>query len=149
MILPDVNLLIYTYDTGAPAHAGALAWWQSSLNGSEKILLCHPVIFGFLRISTSPRMMAAPLDVSQALSIIRGWLRHPLVSVAVPDRGNHERAMQLIDGVGTAGNLTTDAQIAAIALDHGAIVHTNDADFRRFPSVRWHNPLTGISGQNP
>jgi hypothetical protein len=42
---------------------------------------------------------------------------------------------------GTAGNLTTDAHLAALALEHGAELCSTDADFARFPGVRWRNPL--------
>lgn len=67
-----------------------------------------------------------------------------LVAAATRDgAGNHdvERALELLQGAGTGGNLTTDAQIAAIALRHRAIIHTADTDYARFPDVSWKNPL--------
>lgn len=44
--------------------------------------------------------------------------------------------------LGTAGNLTTDAQLAALAVEHQAELHSNDSDFARFDGLRWRNPLS-------
>jgi len=148
MIIPDANLLIYAYDRNAPDHPAALAWWQGCLSGSELVFLCHPVMFAFLRIITSSRIMASPLAVRDAVNIVESWLGQRSVSVVIPDAHHHQTVLWLLKAVGTAGNLTTDAQIAAIALAHGGTVHTNDADFKRFPGLLWNNPLNGHSGQN-
>jgi predicted nucleic acid-binding protein len=40
-----------------------------------------------------------------------------------------------------AGNLATDAHLAALAIEHGCVLCSNDADFGRFPGLRWVNPL--------
>jgi hypothetical protein len=48
---------------------------------------------------------------------------------------------QLLEPLGTAGNLTTDAHLAALALEHDAELCSVDADFSRFPGLRWSNPL--------
>jgi predicted nucleic acid-binding protein len=42
---------------------------------------------------------------------------------------------------GLAGSLTTDTHLAALAIEHQAEIHSNDADFARFPGLRWRNPL--------
>jgi len=42
---------------------------------------------------------------------------------------------------GMAGNLTTDAHLAAVALELGASVCSTDADFGRFPGVERISPL--------
>jgi predicted nucleic acid-binding protein len=39
------------------------------------------------------------------------------------------------------GNLTTDTHLAALAIEHQGELHSNDADFGRFPGLRWRNPL--------
>ena len=38
-------------------------------------------------------------------------------------------------------DLTTDAHIAAYAIEHAGTVYTNDGDFGRFEGLRWKNPL--------
>ena len=44
---------------------------------------------------------------------------------------------RLLLSAGTAGNLTTDAHIAAIAIEHQAEVLTFDKDFARFSGLRY------------
>ena len=55
--------------------------------------------------------------------------------------------LKLLEALGTAGNLVTDAQIAALTLEHGAVLHTADSDFLRFPGLRWFNPITGTASR--
>jgi predicted nucleic acid-binding protein len=46
---------------------------------------------------------------------------------------------------GRGGDLTSDAHVAALALEHGGTVYSQDADFARFPGVRWIDPLRNIT----
>jgi len=85
-----------------------------------------------------------PLTVAQAAGHIRSWLAQPNVELILPGDGHTERVLDLLQQTGTAGNLVTDAQLAALAIEQQAILHTADADFLRFPGVRWFNPITGI-----
>jgi toxin-antitoxin system PIN domain toxin len=142
MIVPDVNLLLYAYDTLSPFHARAVAWWQSCLTGDEPVGLAHVVMFGFMRVSTSPRAFHRPLAASEAAGHVRSWLEEPVVQVLVPGPAHAGHVLNLLGQLGTAGNLVTDAQIAALAIEHDAVVHTSDADFTRFPGLRWQNPIT-------
>ena len=141
MIVPDVNLLLYAYDAASPLHSRATSWWQACLTGTEPVGLTHVVMFGFVRVSTSARVFRRPLAASEAAGHVRAWLEQPVTEVLVPGSSHTGHVLNLIDTLGTAGNLVTDAQIAAIAIEHGAVVHTSDADFTRFPGVRWLNPV--------
>jgi len=142
MIVPDVNLLLYAYDATSPFHAGAVSWWEACLSGTEPVGLPHVVVFGFLRVSTSARVFALPLTPAEAAGHVRAWLRQPCVQTIEPDNQHVDRVSSLVEGLGMAGNLVTDAQIAALAIEFDAVVHTTDADFIRFPGLRWLNPLT-------
>ena len=142
MILPDVNLLIYAYDAGSPLHAAAAAWWQKCLTGDEPVGLAPVVLFGFVRISTHPRVFTSPLTPAEAAEAVRSWLEQPVALLLEPSADHVERVLRLLTDIGTAGNLVTDAQLAALALEHDAVLHTTDADFLRFPGLRWVNPLT-------
>jgi predicted nucleic acid-binding protein len=52
----------------------------------------------------------------------------------------------LLEAVGTAGNLTSDAHLAAMAIEQGATLCSTDGDFARFPGIRYANPLaSGVS----
>jgi len=147
MIVPDVNLLLYAYDAGSPFHGAAAAWWRACLSGSEPIGLPPVVVFGFVRVGTSARVFDRPMTPAEAAGHVRAWLAQPVVQLLEP-RGDHvERVLSLLESLGTAGNLVTDAQIAALALESGAVLHTADTDVLRFPDLRWLNPLTGITSR--
>lgn len=141
MIRPDANLLLYAYDGSSPLHKQAKAWCERVMTGPAPVILLPAVVFGFVRISTHPRVFREPFTVAEAASHVRSWLarRHVQLHEMLPE--DVESALKLLEAAGIAGNLTTDAQIAAVALRLDAEVHTADLNFGRFPSVRFVNPL--------
>ena len=141
MILPDTNLLIYAYNKDDPRCRDSALWWSECLSGSEPVVLCFLTLFAFVRITTSARAFPRPLTVKAVSDHITEWLEQPNVQVVEMETGDIMTALDLLRRVGTAGNLTTDAQIAASSLRLGATIHTADSDYSRFPEVRWHNPL--------
>lgn len=143
MIIPDVNLLLYAYDSSSSCHARAVDWWEACLSGSERIGLPHVVLFGFIRVGTHARVFREPLTPAEATRHVRAWLEQPVVEVLPPDSDHLLRTLTLLESLGTAANLVSDAQLAALAIHYGAVLHTADADFVRFPGLRWFNPLTG------
>ena len=142
MIIPDINLLIYAYDSASPFHAAASSWWEGCLSGRETVGLAPVVLFGFVRLTTNARVFRHPLTPTEAAGHVRSWVAQPVAQVHAPPPEHVERVLHLLDALGTAGNLVTDAQIAALALQHEAVVHTADVHFIRFPGVRWTNPLS-------
>lgn len=141
VIIPDANLLLYAVVSGFPQHARAHAWWEETINGPARVGVTQPAIFGFLRLSTSARVLQAPLPVDEAAAYVHNWLAQPNVDLLVPGPDHLRIALDLLIGAGTAGNLTTDAQLAAYALERQGEIHSNDTDFARFPGVKWVNPL--------
>jgi hypothetical protein len=141
VILPDINLLLHAYNADSPRHRGARAWWEGLLNGTEPVGLSWAAILGFIRISTHRQVFANPLPVTTACAHARAWLARPYVSVLDPGGRHAELLCGLLEALGTAGNLTTDAHLAALAIEYQAELHSTDADFARFPGVRWTNPL--------
>lgn len=141
MIVPDANLLLFAYDSSSRFHVPAASWWKRCLEGAEPVGLCAPVLFAFLRIGTSRLVFTDPMTVEQANQRIRSWLDRSVTDFLVTEEADVLQAMRWLDGAGSGGNLTTDAQIAAIAARHRATVHTSDTDFSRFPDVRWLNPI--------
>jgi uncharacterized protein len=142
VIIPDVNLLLYAIIDAFPQHESAKSWWEQAVNSNELIGLTDLAIFGFLRISTNPRLLKPPLPVEGAAEIVEGWLAEPSVRWAVPGPHYHALALEFLRSAGTARNLTTDVQLAAIAAENDATIYSNDSDFARFDSVRWVNPLS-------
>lgn len=143
MIIPDVNLLVYAVIEGYAQHAGAATWLEATLNGAEEFGLTAPAVFGFVRIGTSARVHDTPLSVTQAGDYVQGWLARPQTRFLAAGREHVRLAVGLLEGLGTGASLTTDAQLAAYALEFGGTVHSNDSDFGRFPGVSWVNPLAG------
>lgn len=98
-------------------------------------------MLGFVRLVTNRRVFSNPLSLEEAVHYVDRWLEQPNVGIVVPTSTHWPLVKDLLKSSGTAGNLTTDAHIAALAVEHGYIVCSNDADFGRFPSVKWVNPL--------
>jgi toxin-antitoxin system PIN domain toxin len=141
VIIPDVNLLLYAVITGFPQHRRAHAWWEHAINSTTRIGLTYPAVFGFLRIATNARILAAPLPVADAITYVRDWLAQANVDLLTPSSRHLDIALELLEKLGTAGNLTTDVQLAAYAIEHNAEMHSNDTDFARFTEIRWTDPL--------
>jgi toxin-antitoxin system PIN domain toxin len=144
MIIPDANLILYAYDSKSPFHGEAARWWSGLLSGQEPVGLCPVVVFAFLRLSTHGRVYDSPLTAAEAKAHIFSWLARANVRLLVSRSDHVETVCGLLERAGTAGNLVTDAQIAALALEYGATVHTADTDFGRFPPVAWVNPLVAV-----
>jgi len=145
MIVPDLNLLVYAYDSSSPHHDAAAAWWKGCIMGAEEIGLAAVVVFGFVRLCTHSRVFHHPLTVAEATTRVESWLARPQVRIIEPSPHHVAEVLALLGETGTAGNLTTDAQIAALVRQEKAILHSNDTDFQRFPGIRWFNPLNGKS----
>jgi toxin-antitoxin system PIN domain toxin len=141
VIIPDVNLLIHAYNSDSTSHAPARRWWEDLLNGDALVGLSWVGMLGFIRISTSRHVLAHPFTTVESTSHVQTWLDRPFVTVVHPGDRHAEILFRLLAGLGTAGNLTTDAHLAALAIEHQAEVHSTDADFGRFPGLRWTNPL--------
>ncbi|MFN2609852.1 MAG: type II toxin-antitoxin system VapC family toxin [Actinomycetota bacterium] len=141
MKLPDVNLLLYAVDTSASRHAAARRWLEEQLSGSETFALAWVVLLAFLRLGTNPGIFDKPLKVAEALDLVDEWLSQPPSTVVHPTQRHASILRELLEPMGTAANLTTDAHLAALSIEHGAQLCSCDSDFARFSGVRWHDPL--------
>jgi len=141
MILPDANLLIYAIDSASTHHKAARDWLERMLSGVEEVGFSWSVILAFLRIVTHPAVVRRPLTPEAALDYVDSWLQQPCVRTVVPGAKHWLIFRSLIRSTGTAGNLTSDAHLAALALEHNCELHSTDYDFKRFPGLRHMNPL--------
>ena len=141
MILPDANLLIYAYNEDAPYHSPAARWLEGLLSGSETVCLSWTVLLAFLRLSTMRRLNQNPLSNGEALAIVNSWLQAPPARIVQPTDRHLAVLGELMQPLGVTGDLTSDAHLAALAIEHGATIHSADADFARFAGVSWVNPL--------
>ena len=140
MIVPDVNLLVHAYNSESRVHAAARAWWEEQLNDTRPVGLAWVTVLGFLRLTTHRQILDRPLPVPTACAHVRSWLAQPCVTVLHPGNRHADVLFGLLEGLGTAGNLTADAHLAALCIEHQAELHSTDADFARFQGLRWRNP---------
>jgi toxin-antitoxin system PIN domain toxin len=141
MILPDVNLLVYAYNSAATQHEASRAWWEACLSERQDVALPWVVALGYVRIMSSRHVLVRPLEAEAALGHVRSWLERPQVGLLQPGPRHLDLLDQLMTAGSASGRLTTDAHLAALAIEHQAELHSSDADFSRFPGLRWHNPL--------
>ena len=141
MIVPDINLLMYAHVRSFPHHAKARLWWEGLMNGRVDVGIVGPVVFGFVRLATNRKVIEPPMTVEAALGRVEQWLARPHVHFLLPGPRHLDLTFTLLRQLGTGGNLTTDAQIAATAIEHQAELHSNDSDFGRFPQLRWRDPI--------
>jgi toxin-antitoxin system PIN domain toxin len=141
VILVDANLLIYAVNKDLPQHKQARAWLEQTLSGADAVGLPWVSLMAFLRVCTNPRIFESPLSPEKTMAFIDEWLNRPNVSMVAPGAGHWAILKNLIRQAGTAGNLTTDAHIAALALEHGCAICSADNDFKRFAGVEHFNPL--------
>ena len=140
MILPDVNVLIHAHNPRSRVHVRAREFWDGCLRGPEGVGLAWVTILGFIRITTHPRILESPLPVDDVVRRLASWLELPHFHIPVPADGHFASLADALRRLGVAGNLTTDAHLATLAIERGYILYTTDTDFARFPSLRWKNP---------
>lgn len=140
-MLVDANLLLYAVDAGSRHHGVASAWLEEVLNGDRRVGIPWQSLGAFLRISTHPRIATSPLTAAQAWSFVQDWLDAPVSWVPPATERTAAVLRSLVERHHVTGNLVTDAQLAALAIEHGLVVCSTDTDFARFDELRWENPL--------
>lgn len=136
MKVPDVNVLLYAHDETVPRHEAAKRWLEEALSSAEPTGFAWVTMVGFIRIGTMAAVYPKPMSPNEALDIVEGWLAHPY-TVTLHARDGHAAILrELLEGTGTAGNLTTDAHLAALAIENGATLATFDGDFHRFEPLK-------------
>ena len=142
MIVLDANLLLYAYDETSGQNAAARSWLRGVFAGQELVGLPWQVIWAFLRLSTNGRIFANPLTMEQAVNAVQDWMDLKQVRLLAPGEHHWLFLQQMLIEGQVRGPLTTDAELAALTIEHGGVLYTTDRDFARFPGLRWINPLT-------
>ncbi len=145
MRIVDLNVLLYAVNVDAPQHESVRAWWEAAVSSDQPVGLAWIVVVGFLRLATSPRVFPEPLAPDEAMERVERWMKQPNIRL-IGETEEHWRILkELLQQAGTAGNLTTDAHLTALAISHGAVLVSCDGDFARFRHLRWESPLPGAS----
>ena len=144
MIVLDANLLIYAVNEDAPQHNAVRVWLERTLSAGEEVRLPWVVILAFLRLTTHPRLFTKPMTIEAAFDFVDDWLSQPGVAVLHPGPAHGKIFRKLLEANGAAGNLTSDAHLAAIAIEYGATLVSLDHDFARFTGLKWKKPVTNV-----
>lgn len=142
MITLDANILLYAYDSASPLHSKARAWIEDVFSGTEPIGLPWQTASAFLRIMTNSRLPGERFSVGEAVAIVERWIEQPNIRLLAPGDDHWPLFRQMIVEGQAPGPLITDAQLAALTIEYGGVLHTTDRDFARFPGLRWKNPLS-------
>jgi toxin-antitoxin system PIN domain toxin len=140
MKLVDANVLLYAVNERSAHHAEARGWLDASLNGRETVAFAWVVLLAFLRLVTHTAVFPHPLAPRDALDVLRHWLGRPTAAIVEPTARHLDVLGDLLAVVGTAGNLVNDAHVAVLSIEHACEIVSYDADFGRFPGVRWRVP---------
>ena len=141
MTILDANILLYAYDSTSSRHAEARGWLERLLSGGSAVGLPWQSIGAFLRVVTNQTLPGERLSLEEAAEIVESWLAQPNVRTLAPGEHHWPLLRQMIVEGQACGPLVTDAQLAALAIEFGGVLHTTDRDFARFPALRWIDPL--------
>jgi uncharacterized protein len=142
LILVDANLLLYAYHPGGDRHGGARSWLEGALSsGVEPVRFAWLTLWAFLRISTNARVYEKPLLPGEAKDAVSSWLARSAAGILEPGERHWSILTELLSANQVRGPLVMDAVLAALAIEHGATLHTTDRDFARFRGLKWRNPL--------
>ena len=136
MKLVDANVLVHAANADAREHPSARKWIEAAFLGTEPIGFAWIVLLAFIRVSTRRGLLARPLRIADAFGVVEDWLRAHNAIVVHPGEDHAAILRSLLEPVGTAGNLTSDAHLAALTIEHGAELVSFDRDFNRFEGLR-------------
>lgn len=141
MKIVDANLLIYAANLDSPLHSKAKRWLERALDGEDPVAFPWMALLAFLRVTTRAGLLQKPLSIEAGFDFVSSILDSPAGLIIHPGPRHSQILRELLEPLGTGGNLTTDAHLAALAIEHRATLCSCDSDFARFPGVKWMNPL--------
>lgn len=146
MRVVDANVLLYAVNLDAAEHQTARSWMEERLSGTEAVGFAWVTLLAFVRISTRVGLLEAPITPVAAFDYVDDWLNQPAATIVHPGRHHSSSLRGLLEPLGTAGNLTTDAHLAAMAIEHRARLVSFDSDFGRFRDLHWLHPADDLAG---
>lgn len=141
MIVLDANLLLYAYDSTSRHHEASRHWVDRVLSSRELVGMPWQTVGAFVRVVTNPRLLKHPRSIEEVVRVVEFWLAQPNAKILSPGEQHWPILRELLVKGQVTGPLATDAQLAALTLEYGGVLHTTDRDFARFPGLRWVNPL--------
>lgn len=141
MIVLDANILLYAYDADSDKHTTARAWVEQVFSDASPVGLPWQTVAAFMRVVTNPRLTGKRFTVAEVVELVEQWVNQPNVRLLGPGDNHWSFFRQMMVDGQVRGPLVTDAQLAALTIEYGGMLHTTDRDFSRFPGLRWKNPI--------
>ena len=141
MILGDSNLLLYAYDSRSKLHDKAKSWLEEAFSRPEPLCFAWLTLTAFIRIATHPRVFERPLSLAETVSIVSEWMKQSNFVILHPGERHWDIYRACMNEARAMGPLVMDSHLAALAIEHGATLHTNDKDFSRFKDLKLPFPL--------
>jgi uncharacterized protein len=141
LIVVDANLLIYAYDTASAQHEKSRAWLEEVFSEIELVGLPWQSLAAFLRVMTNPKLHGRQYNLNEASDIVESWMARSNVRILAPGDDHWLQFRKMIVEGQAAGPMISDAELAALTIEYGGVLHTADRDFARFSGLRWMNPL--------
>ena len=86
-------------------------------------------------------MVRRTVTPGEAWAQVEQWLSCDLVWTPVPTARHADVLKPLLRLPLMTSRLVPDADLAALAMEHGLTLCSTDGDFARFPGLKWENPL--------
>jgi toxin-antitoxin system PIN domain toxin len=142
MRLVDTNVMIYAHRRDAERHLEYQSWMQAMIDGPEPYAVSDFALTGMVRVVTDRRIYRdEATTIREALAFADEIRNQPHAHVVSPGARFWPIFRDFCLKVGASGKLVPDAYLAALAVEHGCELISEDKDFRRFPGLRWRQPL--------
>jgi len=138
--LLDVNVILGAHRDDHPQFAPARDYVDRLLGSGEQFSVTDLVAGSFVRLATNRRIFLTPTALDGAFAYLRALRGQPGHLTVTPGPDHLLRFERLCRSSDATGDLTPDAQLAAIAVEHGAEIVSFDRDFSRFAELRWSRP---------
>lgn len=140
MKLLDVNLVLAAHRDDHPHFDAARTWLDGLLGSGEAFSVTDLVAGSFIRLATNRRVFTTPTPTEGAFAYLRAFREQPSHITLSPGPSHLEIFERLCRTSDATGDLAPDAQLAALAVEHGGEVVSFDRDFARFFELRWSRP---------
>lgn len=142
MIAVDTNILVYARRSELPHHLPAVRLLGELAEGDAPWAIPWPCVYELLKTVTHSRIFLRPTDLATAVEDVENLLDSPTLVMLGHGRAHSGHLRRMVLGGAAVGSTVHDAQIAALALEHGVTeLLTVDRDFSRFPGLRTRNPF--------
>ena len=141
MVLCDVNILLYAMIERSENHEHYKRMVESLQRSGDRFAVSELILAAVYRIATNPKVFRPTPAIDDVLAYTNAWRRHPLAVAIAPGSRHWEIFERLVKSHRIRGSDSTDAYLAALAIEHGCEWWSTDRGFERFEVLRWRNVI--------